>query len=62
VDGGRSRCPAPGIYAGDEAPRDGIEELLVALHDIRQILSRPALARLAKIERVAEEVASAAPG
>jgi hypothetical protein len=29
----------------------------VALHDIRQILSRPALARLAKIERVAEEVA-----
>jgi transcriptional regulator with XRE-family HTH domain len=50
------------LYAGDEAPRDGIEELLVALQDIRQILSRPALARLAKIERVAEEVASAAPG
>ena len=50
------------LYAGDEAPLDGIEELLVALHDIRQILSRPALARLAKIERVAEEVASAAPG
>ena len=48
------------LYAGDEAPLDGIEELLVALHDIRQILSR-----LAKIERVAEEVASAvlpAPG
>ncbi|HXC81947.1 MAG TPA: helix-turn-helix domain-containing protein [Trebonia sp.] len=45
------------LYAGDEAPRDGIEELLVALRDIRQILSRPALARLAKIERVAEEVA-----
>ena len=50
------------LYAGDEAPLDGIEELLVALHDIRQILSRPALARLAKIERVAEEVASTAPG
>jgi len=50
-----------GEQAGDEAPLDGIEELLVALHDIRQILSRPALARLAKIERVAEEVASAAP-
>ncbi len=49
------------LYAGDEAPQDGIEELLVALHDIRQILSRPALARLAKIEQVAEEVAAAPP-
>lgn len=49
------------LYAGDDAPLDGIEELLVALRDIRQILSRPALARLAKIERVAEEVASAVP-
>ena len=49
------------LYAGDEAPLDGIEELLVALRDIRQILSRPALARLAKIERVAEEVAAAPP-
>ena len=49
------------LYAGDEAPLDGIEELLVALLDIRQILSRPALDRLAKIERVAEEVASAVP-
>jgi len=47
------------LYAGDEAPRDGIEELLVAMRDIRHILSRPALARLAKIERVAEEVARA---
>ncbi len=47
------------LYADDEAPLDGIEELLVARHDIRQILSRPALSRLAKIERVAEEVASA---
>jgi transcriptional regulator with XRE-family HTH domain len=49
------------LYAGDDAPLDGIEELLVALHDIKQILSRPTLARLAKIERVAEEVASTAP-
>jgi transcriptional regulator with XRE-family HTH domain len=49
------------LYAGDEAPLDGIEELLVALHDIRQILSRPALTRLAKIEQVAEEVAGTAP-
>ena len=46
------------LYAGEDAPLDGIDELLVALGDIRQILSRPALARLAKIERVAEEVAS----
>jgi hypothetical protein len=49
------------LYAGPDAPLDGIEELLVALHDIRQILSRPALARLAKIEQVAEEVAGAVP-
>jgi len=45
------------LYAGDGAPLDGIEELLVALHDIGQILARPALTRLAKIEQVAEEVA-----
>jgi transcriptional regulator with XRE-family HTH domain len=45
------------LYAGDDAPLDGVDELLVALRDIGQILSRPALARLAKIERVAEEVA-----
>ena len=47
------------LYAGDDAPLDGIEELLVALHDIGQILSRPALARLAKIEGIAEELARA---
>jgi len=45
------------LYAGDGAPLDGIEELLVALRDIGQILARPALTRLAKIEQVAEEVA-----
>jgi transcriptional regulator with XRE-family HTH domain len=49
------------LYAGDEAPQDGVEELMGALLDIRQILSRPALTRLAKIERVAEEVATALP-
>ena len=49
------------LYAGDDAPLDGIEELLVALHDIKQILSRPTLARLAKIEQVAEELASTMP-
>jgi transcriptional regulator with XRE-family HTH domain len=45
------------LYAGDDAPLDGIDELLVALRDIRHILSRPVLERLAKIERVAEEAA-----
>jgi transcriptional regulator with XRE-family HTH domain len=40
-----------------DAPLDGIEELIVALHDIEAVLSRPALARLARIGRVAEQVA-----
>jgi transcriptional regulator with XRE-family HTH domain len=40
-----------------DAPLDGIEELIVALHDIQIVLSRPALARLAKIGRVAGQVA-----
>jgi len=47
---------------GDDAPLDGVDELLVALGDIGQILSGPALAQLAKIERVAEEVAGTQPG
>jgi hypothetical protein len=38
------------------APLDGVEELIVALHDIRAVLSRPALARLARIGRAAEQV------
>jgi transcriptional regulator with XRE-family HTH domain len=45
------------LYAGDDAPLDGMDELLVALNDIRHILSRPALERLAKIEKIAEEIA-----
>jgi len=49
------------LYAGDDTPLDGVEELIVALHDIAEVLSRPALARLAKIGGVAEEVATAAP-
>lgn len=49
------------LYAGAAAPLDGIDELLVALQDIKRILSRPALERLAKIERVAEEVADGSP-
>ncbi|MGI5197203.1 helix-turn-helix domain-containing protein [Streptomyces sp. CA-288835] len=45
------------LYAGKDAPLDGVDELLVALHDIGEVLSRPTLARLAKIGAVAEQVA-----
>jgi transcriptional regulator with XRE-family HTH domain len=38
-----------------EAPLDGVEELIVALHDIGEVLARPPLARLARIGRAAEE-------
>jgi len=38
-----------------EAPLDGVEELIVALHDIGEVLSRPALAQLARIGRAAEQ-------
>ena len=48
------------LYAGDDFPLDGIEELIVALHDIAEVVSRPTLARLAKIGRIAEQVASMA--
>jgi transcriptional regulator with XRE-family HTH domain len=37
-----------------DAPLDGVEELIVALHDIGAVLSRPTLARLARIGRAAE--------
>jgi transcriptional regulator with XRE-family HTH domain len=39
-----------------DAPLDGVEELILALHDIGEVLARPTLARLAKIGRVAEQV------
>lgn len=45
------------LAAVDGAPLDGVEELIVALHDITEVLSRPGLARLAKIGAVAEQVA-----
>jgi transcriptional regulator with XRE-family HTH domain len=45
------------LYAGKDAPLDGVDELIVALHDIGEVLSRPALARLAKIGGVAQQVA-----
>ncbi len=47
------------LNAGDDVPMDGVEELIVALHDIAEVLSRPVLARLAKIGQVAEQVAAA---
>jgi len=49
------------IYAGNDAPLDGVEELIVALHDIGEVLSRPVLVRLAKIGQIAGQVAGAAP-
>ena len=40
-----------------DAPLDGLEELIVAAHDIGEILARPAVARLARIGKAAEQVA-----
>jgi transcriptional regulator with XRE-family HTH domain len=37
----------------NDAPLDGLEELIVALNDIGEILERPALTRLARIARAA---------
>jgi transcriptional regulator with XRE-family HTH domain len=57
------RAVSPQEYRGillsrdREAPLDGVEELIVALHDIGEVLARPALARLARIGRAAEKVA-----
>jgi transcriptional regulator with XRE-family HTH domain len=58
-----SRAVSPEEYRGillsrdRDAPLDGVEEMIVALHDIGEVLSRPALARLARIGRAAEQVA-----
>ena len=43
------------INAATRTPLDGVEELLVALRDMEAILSRPSLARLARIAGVARE-------
>jgi transcriptional regulator with XRE-family HTH domain len=40
----------------NDTPLDGLEELIVALHDIGEVLERPALARMARIARAAEQV------
>ncbi len=39
-----------------DAPLDGLEEVIVALHDIGEVLQRPSLARLVRIARAAEQV------
>ena len=39
-----------------DTPLDGLEELIVALHDISEVLQRPSLARLVRIARAAEQV------
>ena len=48
------------LYAGDDVPLDGVEELIVALHDIAEVVSRATVARRAKIGRIAGQVASMA--
>lgn len=61
------RAISPEEYRGillnrqKDTPLDGVEELIVALHDIGEILERPALARLARIGRAAEQVTGPAP-
>ncbi len=44
-----------------DTPLDGLEELIVALHDISAVLERPALARLARIAQAAEQVTGPPP-
>jgi transcriptional regulator with XRE-family HTH domain len=41
----------------NDTPLDGVEELIVALHDIGEILDRPSLGRLVRIARAAGQVA-----
>ena len=65
ADDGPIKLPRRAVSAEDyrdillnrdrEAPLDGVEELIVALHDIGEVLARPVLAQLARIGRAAEE-------
>src|ERR1700731_4141030 len=55
------RAISPEEYRGtllnreNDSPLDGLEELIIALHDIGEILERPALARMARIGRAADQ-------
>jgi transcriptional regulator with XRE-family HTH domain len=61
------RAISPDEYRGTllnrhkDTPLDGLEELIVALHDISEVLERPAVARLARIARAADQVTGPAP-
>jgi transcriptional regulator with XRE-family HTH domain len=61
------RAISPEEYRGillnrqKDTPLDGLEELIVALHDISEVLERPVLARLARIGRAAEQVTGPPP-
>jgi len=61
------RAISPEEYRGillnrqNDTPLDGLEELIVALHDIGEVLERPPLARLARIARAAEQVTGPQP-
>jgi transcriptional regulator with XRE-family HTH domain len=63
------RAISPEDYRGtllsrqNDSPLDGLEELIIALHDIGEILERPVLARLARIGRAAaDDIARPARG
>jgi transcriptional regulator with XRE-family HTH domain len=43
------------LHRDRDTPLDGLEELIVALNDMREVLDRPALARLSRIARAAEQ-------
>jgi len=45
----------------NDTPLDGVEELIVALHDIGEVLERPALARMARIARAAGQAPAPPP-
>ena len=45
----------------NDTPLDGLEELIVALHDIGEVLERPPLARLTRIARAAQQVTGPPP-
>ena len=61
------RAISPEEYRGillnrqNDTPLDGLEELIVALHDISEVLERPVLARLARIGRAAGQVTGPPP-